>query len=92
MGSQRKGFKIGSMIWLIIIQIVALLSVMLWFIGWVMSFTGEVSGVTIFVTSYPVFVIVSIIMGWITFAKKRYLQLILWSVFPIIWWLIFSIL
>lgn len=89
MEGQEKRNKIISLIWLILIQIVVLLSGMLWLIGWGMTFVPEVSALTIFSTSYPVFVIVSIIMGWITFVKKKYLQLVLWSLLPSIWWLIF---
>lgn len=91
MASREKRIKIGTLIWLITIQIVVLLSAVFWFMGWAMTFTAEISVLTIFVTSYPVFVIVSIIMGWVTFAKKKYLQLILWSLLPVIWWFIFFI-
>jgi len=91
MGNQEKRIKIISLVWLIITQIVAILSTLFWFMGWAMAFAEDAfaSVATIFVTSYPLFVIVSIITGWITFMKKKYLQLVLWSVLPVIWWLIF---
>ncbi|WP_127533611.1 hypothetical protein [Paenibacillus kobensis] len=41
--------------------------------------------VFIFILLYPVGVIVSIVAGWVVFARGRYKRMLIWNAIPLVW-------
>jgi hypothetical protein len=81
---------------LIIIQVLYVLSLLPWFVIWGLSFMSFDAGIgfynTLFVsviTIYPVVVVVSSILAWVFRLKRRKLSIIL-SFIPMIWVISFT--
>lgn len=82
---------------LIIIQILYVLSLLPWFVIWGMSFMSFDAGIgfynTLFVaviTLYPVAIIVSSIFAWVYRLKRRRLAIIL-NLVPMVWVISFTL-
>ncbi|OMP66965.1 hypothetical protein BTO28_09525 [Domibacillus epiphyticus] len=82
--------KFLMLAWLIISEFFLVVSLIWWGMAWVFA-TEMTSSFLIFVSTYPLFLILSIIISWVTFFKKRYMKSFLWSLFPLLWFFILSI-
>ncbi|MGI8387427.1 hypothetical protein [Robertmurraya sp. P23] len=82
---------------LIITQILYVLSLLPWFVIWGMSFMSFDAGIgfynslfVIIITLYPVAVIVSSILSWVFHRKRKKLSVIL-NLVPMVWVIAFAV-
>ncbi|MFX3623500.1 MAG: hypothetical protein ACE3JP_05500 [Ectobacillus sp.] len=86
----KKSRKIMLLIWLIGSEIILALTLFWWYIGWV--FASEMGALFFsFISTYPIFVVISAIMSWRAFVKEKYQKAIRWSLFPAVWYLLLVI-
>ncbi|WP_391560828.1 hypothetical protein [Robertmurraya sp.] len=83
---------------LIITQILYVLSLLPWFVIWGMSFMSFDAGIgfynslfVLIITLYPVAVIVSSILSWVFHRKRKKLSVIL-NLIPMVWVIAFAVL
>jgi hypothetical protein len=62
--------RVLLLIWLAVSQLVFVFSLAFWYMAWVFATEMKLSFLY-FVSSYPVFIIVSAVMSWIGFARKN---------------------
>lgn len=82
---------------LVIIQILYVLSLLPWFVIWGLSFMSFDAGIGFYnalfvlvITIYPIVVVVSSIFAWVFRKKRRRLSIIL-SVLPSVWVISFTL-